>query len=166
MKDRLFGLASLALAGGYYLFARRLPESELADTTGPAGLPVIYAAVLVGLAATLLLRSGGPELPPTAVRRVGARGLRPAMLTLLVGVLYVAAVPAVGYVVGVAALIAATAWVYGASLNVRTAVVAVGGAVVLWLLFVWLLGIPQPSGWWPDLLSLVRSPGDATQTPL
>jgi hypothetical protein len=158
MRDRLFGLASLALAGGYYLLARNVPASELADTTGPAGLPVIYAAVLAALGVTLVLRSGKAEVPLTAVRPMGVRHVRNAALTLAVGVLYVVAAPVVGYLPAVAALIAATAWAYGARLNVRTLVVAVSGAAVLWLLFVWLLGIPQPSGWWPDLVSQVFAP--------
>ena len=153
MRDRVFGLAALALAGAYYLLARNVQASELADATGPAGLPVIYAAVLAGLAVTLVFQSGKATIPPRAARPTVGRGIRNAALTLAVGVLYVVAVPVVGYVAGVAALIAATAWAYGASLGVRTAVVAVSGAAVLWLLFVWLLGIPQPSGWWPDLVS-------------
>ena len=34
----------------------------------------------------------------------------------------------------------------------QVVVIALGGAVVFWLLFVVLLGIPQPAGLWPSLL--------------
>jgi hypothetical protein len=173
MNDRLFGAASLAFAGGYYLLARNIPASELADATGPAGLPVIYASVLAGLSIVLLVRSvaGGSPVkdPPDSGGSGTSRGQDPsyigvgrAALTLAIGVVYVLAVPFVGYLPGISALIAATAWTYGASLNVRTLAVAVSGAVVLWLLFVWLLSIPQPPGWWADLLGLMLVPPGAT----
>jgi hypothetical protein len=163
MTDRLFGLASLALAGGYYLLARQIPASELADTTGPAGLPVAYAAVLAALSLLLLLRPSSARgrgdrsepAPGRAHPKSSFAGWQRAALTLVVGALYVVVVPAIGYIAGITSLIVATAWAYGAAPSLRTAVVAVSGALVLWLLFVWLLGIPQPPGWWPDLLGLL-----------
>jgi hypothetical protein len=193
MNDRLFALASLALAGGYYLLARNVPASELADSTGPAGLPVIYAATLAGLSLMLLARplqggskgtaearlhgrsaakerrqgvpvDGGPARHVTSAQDLSYKGVGRAALTLAVGAVYVAVVPIIGYAAGVAALIAATAWAYGASLNVRTTIVAMSGAAVLWLLFVWLLGIQQPPGLWPDLVGLALAPPGGTTT--
>ena len=51
-----------------------------------------------------------------------------------------------------AALIMATTYYQGGAWNRQVAAVAVSGAVVFWLLFVMLLGIPQPAGFWPSLL--------------
>jgi hypothetical protein len=68
---------------------------------------------------------------------------------LLIGVLYVVLVPWLGYVVSIAALIAATTYYQGGRLNRQVALIAVGGATFLWLLFVQVLGIAQPAGaWW------------------
>ena len=69
-------------------------------------------------------------------------------------------VPWVGYLVSIALLIAATAWYQGGTVTGerdtahparRILLVAASGAVVLWLLFVVLLGIPQPSGVWSEI---------------
>jgi putative tricarboxylic transport membrane protein len=68
-----------------------------------------------------------------------------------IGVLYIAAVPYIGYILAIALLIAATTYYQGGRLSRQTGVVAVGGAVFFWVMFVWLLRIPQPPGLWPDL---------------
>jgi hypothetical protein len=38
-KDLVFGLATLAVAVGYYALAGGIQQSQLADTIGPQGLP-------------------------------------------------------------------------------------------------------------------------------
>ena len=55
----------------------------------------------------------------------------------------------------IALLLAATAVHQGARLSGRVVIVAVCGAAFLWGLFVWLLGIPQPSG---DLVLVLNVP--------
>ena len=52
----------------------------------------------------------------------------------------------------IAALILATTYYQGGTINRYVAVVAISGAVFFWLLFVVLMRIPQPPGWWPSLL--------------
>ena len=71
---------------------------------------------------------------------------------LLSGAVYIAIVPWLGYVLSLAALIFATTYFQGGGLSRRVALVALSGAVCLWILFVWLLGIPHPPGVWPTLL--------------
>jgi putative tricarboxylic transport membrane protein len=73
---------------------------------------------------------------------------------LAIGIAYVIVVPWLGYMLSLAALIMATTYYQGGALVVmkrQVAVIAVSGAVVFWLLFVMLLGIPQPAGLWPSL---------------
>jgi hypothetical protein len=67
---------------------------------------------------------------------------------LLIGVLYVAIVPWLGYLPSIAMLIAGTAWYQGGAINRRVVVVSASGALILWLLFVAFLRIPQPPGVW------------------
>lgn len=160
--DLLLGAAALAAAVIYYLMASAIPESLLSDAVGPAGLPKVYALLLGGLAVVLIARGlaawragtasptrltpGSPARPSPghgADRRPGA--WRPVGLWLI-GAGYVVAVPYLGYVPGIAALIIATATYQGRGLDRRTILVGVGGALLLWLLFVQALGIAQPEG--------------------
>jgi hypothetical protein len=84
---------------------------------------------------------------PSTVRGAGWRTLG----MLMNGALYVALVPVLGYMVSIAGLIASTIYFQGGELNRRSLAVALGGSVLLWLLFVRLLHIPHPSGIWPSL---------------
>lgn len=171
MTDRLFAVAALAFAGGYYALAASIPASDLSDGTGPAGLPMTYAAVLAGLAGVLLFQARGAKpdaagvAPPTAASLAapavvpGTDGRPPTpqtgiawrpVLTLLVGVGYVAVAPVVGYVPAIALLIAGATLTHGGRLDGRTVMIALAGALALWVLFVWFLGIDQPQGWLTD----------------
>jgi len=71
---------------------------------------------------------------------------------LAIGVGYILLVPWLGYIPSLAGLIFATTYYQGGSVNRQVAVVALSGAVFFWLLFVVLMGIPQPAGFWPSLL--------------
>jgi hypothetical protein len=160
----------LALAVGYYLLAAQIQESQLADTVGPQGLPRIYAYVLGGLSLVLIAQSfrASTSRAPTAhspepraerpepraqspePSRAHSRILRPAGV-IAIGAIYIAVVPWLGYVPSLAALIAASTYYQGGGFNRRVALVAVSGAVAFWLLFVALLGIQHPAGFWPSL---------------
>ena len=147
-RDGAFGAAGLVLAAAYYLIAADVPESQLSDAVGPQGLPKIYATVLAGLSLILIVQSGRRE----AVEDRRAMPMsRPAGL-LALGAIYLLVVPWLGYIASVAALIAATTWYQGQLINRQIVLVAVGGAIVFWLLFVVLLRVPHPPGLWPSLL--------------
>jgi hypothetical protein len=153
-RDFVFGLIALALAIGYYALAAALPETMLADAVGPQGLPQAYGVALGVLSLILIAQSIPRRAAP------GARSPEPEARVpvariaglLLIGVLYIALVPWLGYVVTLAGLIAATTYYQGGGLNRRVALVSGGGALFLWILFVWVLGIPQPAGVWPSFL--------------
>jgi len=164
-RELVLGCATLAIAAGYYLMAVRIPQSDIADVIGAQGLPKTYAALLAILSivligrATLARRTAAvrdapaiavappvPEGPPLP-RNVGWRTFG----MLMNGVVYVALVTRLGYIVSIAGLIASTIYFQGGEMNRRSLAVAVGGALVLWLLFVRLLHIPHPPGIWPSL---------------
>jgi putative tricarboxylic transport membrane protein len=145
-RDLVFGAACLAVAAGYYLMASAIPESALSDTVGPQGLPQTYAIVLGALSLVLIARSARQspaESRPRSLVRVGGM--------LLIGVLYLAVVPWLGYVLSLTGLIAATTYYQGGGLSPRVALVSLSGAVFFWVLFVAVLGIPHPPGIWPSL---------------
>ncbi len=163
-RDVALGGVALALAVVYYLMARAIPSSFLADAVGPQG----YAYVLAGLSILLIVRSLGrresaekspekgsgvfsaksPEKTPDPFSDERASAWRVAGL-LGIGAVYVAIVSWLGYTISLAALMIATTYYQGGGITRRSVVIAVSGAVALWLLFVVLLGIPQPSGFWP-----------------
>lgn len=156
-RDLALGGAAFALAVGYFLLAAAIPSSLLADAVGPQGLPMVYAALLAGLSILLMIRSvvrrAAPARPAAAADSgIDGRSQIWRVAGLLgIGVVYVAVVPTVGYLLSIAALIAVTTYYQGGVVNRYVLGVALSGAVFLWLIFVVLLGIPQPPGWWPAL---------------
>jgi hypothetical protein len=145
-RDLVFGAGCLALATGYYLTAGAIPDSALSDAVGPQGLPRTYAVVLAALSLILLARSARQspaDSRPRSLVRVGGM--------LLIGIIYLAAVPLLGYVLSLAGLIAATTYYQGGGLSPRVALVSLSGAIFFWVLFVAVLGIPHPPGIWAAL---------------
>lgn len=157
-RDMVFGGGSLAFAVAYYLMADAIPTSALSDAIGPGGLPKAYALVLAGLSVLLLARAiwvSGRARAPAASGGTDWPAQRRAFLRvagiLVIGALYVFAVSWTGYVIALALLIVATAYYQGGALSARLGLVAIVGALFFWLLFVFILRIPQPPGLWPEL---------------
>jgi hypothetical protein len=150
----VLGAILLVFAGTYYALAAVIPESQLADTVGPGGLPKAYAVLLAALSTLVIVRARSGRLapPPTGAAPTHvvphARARVAGMLGI--GVLYVAVVPWIGYVAALAGVMVGTALCQGSGLNRRVLIVGTAGAGVMWLLFVRLLGIPQPPGIWPS----------------
>jgi hypothetical protein len=148
-RDTVFGCILLAIAAGYYAAAAAIPRSDLADAVGPAGLPVVYAAVLGALSIVLIVRGIRSARGADAGEAAGRTAWLPALATLSLGIAYIVIVPWAGYPVTIAGLLIATAYRLGRRLSAAVVAVGVGGALVLWALFVWFLGIEQPPGIWP-----------------
>jgi len=153
---------------------RDLPQN-LAEASDGRGLPTLYALVLTALSLILFVRvvrrfvTTGSERRAAAlegrprpadnreVEEPATNGLQWAVMRrvagmLAIGIIYLTVVPWLGYLLSLAGLIMATAVYQGSAVNRRVVVVAVCGAAFFWLLFVLLLRIPQPAGWWTSLL--------------
>jgi putative tricarboxylic transport membrane protein len=156
-KDLAGGLTVLAIAGLYYFCIGDIAESTLSDDVGATGLPRILAYVLAGLGAILVARAimAGALVPaeaPTIAAPPSDDDEPIAPLTRALGFLafglgYVLLVPIIGYLPAIALLIGAIALFEGAAATWKTALIAVGGAVGYWAIFVKVLGVHQPSGW-------------------
>ncbi len=158
-RDFVLGSAMMALAVGYYLIADAIPTSLLSDAVGPGGLPRIYAVLLGGLSLILMVQSvlhqrraalrkagdGNGDINPTRLQLTRAAGM------LGIGAFYLFVVPYLGYIPSIALLIAGTTYYQGGQLTRQVGIVAVGGALFYWLLFVYVLRIPQPPGLWSAL---------------
>ena len=156
-RDLVFGSATLAVAASYYALTSTIPQSQLADPIGPQGLPKTYAIVLAVLSIVLIARSRRtaslerPNPEPTN-RELANRGMVRVAGMLLIGVGYIAVLPSLGYLLSVAMLITATTYFQGGRVNGRTLAIALSGAALFWVLFIWLLRIQYPAGLWPSLI--------------
>lgn len=161
-RDLVFGTAALAVAAIYYALASTIPPSQLADPVGPQGLPTTYAIILAALSMVLIARSlratnreptnHEPPNPEPPNRESSTRRMLRVTGMLLIGVAYILVLPYLGYLLSVALLISATTYFQGGPVNGRTVVVALSGAALFWMLFIWLLRIQYPAGLWPSLI--------------
>ncbi len=156
-KDFYLGVIGLAFAGAYYAMAEAIPRSMLADNVGAHGLPRVYAAVfavlsliLVMRAVLLRLRAGAGADGEGEITRIH---LTRAAGMLGIGIFYIVALPWIGYIPALAVLTAATVHYQGGRITRRTIGLTIGGAVILWLIFVVVLDIPQPAGLWPEIFA-------------
>ena len=138
-RDLVCAAIGLALAGAYWAAASRLPTSFLSDAVGADGVPkalaVLLAVFSLAIGARALFRPAeGPE------KKSHLRALGIAVL----GFVYIALAPYLGYLISAALLAGAAALYYGAPRGPAVALFAAGTAAVLWLAFGALLGIALP----------------------
>ena len=145
-KDVISGLALVVVAGLYYWGSMAIQTSSLEDEFGPSGLPVILAALLGLVGAAVAVRGLAFAPPDSAFEEGEGRQSLRALGLLAIGFAYILAVPYLGFVLAIGLLIAAVALYEGLGLTWRLPVVAAAGAAFFWLLFVKLLGVPQPAG--------------------
>jgi putative tricarboxylic transport membrane protein len=156
-RDTAVALGLIALAGLYWLGADQIRVSRLEGIVGaqavPKGLAVSLAILAALLVAQDLLRARRAVRWPAG--EAGEVSGSPAHLRaggmLLIGMGYLAVVDTVGYMPAVVGLVLATALYLGQHLSARLVLLAVGLAVLYYLIFVRLLGIPLPPGIWPGL---------------
>jgi hypothetical protein len=138
------GAFGLAIALAYYALADALPVSLLSDAIGADGVPKSLAIGLGGCSVLLVGRAvlmrGGAAIRFEALTHARAFGIT------AIGAVYAALAPLLGYAPAIAFLIAGTALYFGTRLNARLILVAALGGILLWALFVRMLGIPMPEG--------------------
>lgn len=153
-RDLTCAAVLFIFAAVYYVLASGIGRSALSDEVGPAGLPLVYATILGGLAILLALKTGlRYALAKRDQAKAGAEKPRAAYVlgraagTLAIGASYVLLVNVLGYWLSLGLLLPAMATYQGEQFSRRLVLVSVTGATVFWVLFVWLLGIPMPQPW-------------------
>jgi hypothetical protein len=146
------GLVTLLLGIVYLYFAYRIRPSALADTMGAGGVPVVYGWLMVLLSAILIIQSvfasiRNPEKNSRASEWQG-QGLKTIKAAGLVcfGIAYLLIVNTLGYLFSIALLLIGVALYRGAPVGIRLILTGIGGAIVLWVIFVAVLGVRMPSG--------------------
>jgi putative tricarboxylic transport membrane protein len=154
-RDTGVAVGLIGLAGLYWIGADQIRVSRLEGIVGAQAVPKGLAVSLAMLSALLLAqdlwraRRAAAAVGVEAGEISGWHAHLRAGGMLLIGVGYLALVGTIGYVPAVALLVVATALYLGQSWSVRLAVLALGLALLYYVIFVRLLGIPLPPGIWP-----------------
>lgn len=154
-RNVLGGIVATLIGVVYLYFASHLRSSALADSFGPRGMPLVYGWLTTGLGLILLgqaLIEVFRMTPEARWEHLGAEwsgeGIKIARAAglFVIAFVYVGALPYLGYPLAMLLLIGVVAIYMGAVVNLRLAVIAGGGAAVLWLIFVVLLDVHMPMG--------------------
>jgi putative tricarboxylic transport membrane protein len=138
MSDRLAGLVLLALAVAFGVTASGF-QAMIGDPLGPATFPLALSIPLGVFSLYLIVR---PDPDPDWAR---GRALLKQALTLIVFVAYAYLLEPLGFIVATLLEVAALGWLLGAK-PWQSAAAGLAIAVVLYLLFNSLLGLPLPAG--------------------
>lgn len=158
-RDTAVGLGLIVLAGLYWLGADQIRVSRLEGIVGAQVVPKGLAVTLLILSALLIVqdlwwrRRAQAEVPagPATEQPKGTGAHARALGMLLIGAAYLGVVGFIGYLPAIALLILATALYTGRPWSFQLGLIAVSGAVLYYLVFVRLLGIPLPPGIWPGV---------------
>lgn len=156
--------ALFVLAVAYWLAADAIPASRLAGQVGADGLPKLLGLAL-GVLSLLLAgqtlfemrraaaAGGGDDQDKGEDRLPGSWREHLRALGLIgIGVGYLLVLPHLGYMVSAGLLLAAVATYAGLKPSLATLLFAAGGGILFYLIFVKILQIPLPAGFWPGLL--------------
>ncbi len=171
-KDFWVGLVMLTGSAIYWMGAGSIPISPLDGEVNAAAMPRFLAAVLALLSVLLMIRA--LLIPPKASPADSAsadaepsQSETPAELTtpelqasgksrmhehmraaglIVIGALYLVALPYLGYLLSVALLVGAVSIYMGERPSLKLVFIAIGLAVVYQLFFVQLLHIQLPAG--------------------
>lgn len=159
VRDIFVGVFMLLLSVLYWFEANKIRISPLDGPVGASGLPKSLAYALGALAIIMIARS----LVTIVIRRRGStqaaaatadgKPLTARMMPhlravgmLLIGVGYLLTVSWLGYIPAIAGLLLIVALFSGAPFTLKTALFAIIGSLICYLLFVRFLGIPLPDG--------------------
>lgn len=153
MKDLILGVIAVSFGAFYMREASRIPRSALGDAVGAGGVPLVLGIVMcvcgvLLVARTLWLWRAGTFVP-AAVSDVFAD---PGRLFVMAGgmialtIAYLALLDPLGYLIAMALYLAVVIQFQRVPLSARSLLVAVGGAIGLWLMFDAFLGIDLPKG--------------------
>lgn len=160
LKNFICGILTMIAAGIYITAANQLPVSRLCDGVGASGFSLLIGWTLLGLSVLLIAQT----LISTRVAAQPATDLQPdeaglddvwahpkrtltrAVDLIAIAAGFVIALSLLGNHISIALLIAATAAYISKSASRQILVVALGGAVFLYVLFVRVLGIAMPAG--------------------
>ena len=138
MSDRLTGLILLALAIAYGITASGY-QAMIGDPLGPAVFPIVLAIPLGLFGVYLIIR---PDPEPAWPK---GPALLKQILAITAFVAYAYLLEPLGFVVSTFLAVVVLGWLLGARLY-QAGAAGVGIAIVLFVLFDTMLGLPLPPG--------------------
>lgn len=169
-RDVWLGLGGIVFAGAYWWNADGIPISPLDGAVNAAMIPKVLAYLLIGFCLIMMVRALAVEalfLQAARAARADVVPERPkeegahyftlrqhfrATGVIAIGIGYLLVLPWLGYVPSVILLFLAMSIYMGAKAGLYTVAVAVVVSAVFYGLFVKILAIPLPAGFWPTLL--------------
>ena len=153
------GTLLLTFSVVFWFGADGIPKSSLSGSVGADGLPKMLAIALGVLSAALIAQTLLMMRTAPAAARV-SRETKHAQLSLylrgfgmiVIGIGYLLLVPYLGYVLTIALLLLTVAVYNGKRPSAGLLLFAALGSVVFYLLFVQVLDVPLPAGFWPQLI--------------
>jgi hypothetical protein len=161
----LIASVAVILVGIFFLILARQIETSVFQTAaealvGPAMVPTIVAALLIGLGAlelgTILLRrrsdeplpeNPDPSLEGNETTEITAEVLIRIVTTVCIGFAYVWLLSATGYIISSAFALAALLILFGTRSALKITLITVVGTAVYYGVFIWLMGVYSPVGW-------------------
>jgi len=143
----------------FWFGADAIPKSSLSGSVGADGLPKMLAIALGVLSAafiaqTLLMMRAAPAAANAGREEKSGEFslyLR-AFGMIVIGVGYLVLVPYLGYMLTIGLLLLTVAIYNGKRPSAGLLLFAVLGSVAFYLLFVRILDVPLPAGFWPRLI--------------
>ena len=149
-KDLLSSAILLTIAFAYYVASTGIPSSTLEDEVGPRGLPnvlaILLAVIALAIGARAMLIAPATGTTEAAHVKEGEASWPRALGMLALVSLYLPLASLLGYFVALFLIIASVALYERMKPSWQLFAVAAGGAGFFWLLFVWFLGVRQPTG--------------------
>lgn len=160
MRSNLItGTLLLIFSVVFWFGADAIPKSRLGGSVGADGLPKMLAIALGVLSAGLIVQNllmmraaqvatnAGPKATGEPIS-VYLRGFG----MIVIGAAYLVLVPYLGYMLTIALLLLTVALYNGKRPTAGLFVFAIAGSVFFYLLFVRVLDVPLPAGFWPRLI--------------
>ena len=147
-KNIAAAIGLLAFTGWYAVLTASLPELEVMQKIpGPSFFPWLITAALAALSIALLVQ-GIKKLKSANGVSAGQSDLKTPVLALASFAIYLGVLPFLGFVPSSIALFGALMWLYGARNPLMIAACAIGGPLILFVLFRYGFNIILPRGLW------------------
>ena len=147
-KNIAAAIGLLAFTGWYAVLTTGLPDRDIMpNTPGPSFFPWLITAALSALSVTLLFQ-GITQLKRQNGAVTGRQDHKTAIMALASFAIYLTALPYLGFVPASVLFFAALMWLYGARNPLMIAVGAIGGPLILFVLFRYGFNIILPRGLW------------------
>lgn len=144
-RNIIAALVVLCVAAAYAYFTTQLPSRTLPNTPDPAFFPWINTGMLVVLGTILLLQGIRGRRTQTGPTVAGDRVV-PAALTLASFVLYLIALPILGFLLATIPFVAALMLLFGERRATWLAAGPVGVAVFFFVIFSYAFNVYLPRG--------------------